>query len=90
VWRHGGGVKVRIECDREDCGNAAEVPIEPDQTPREVAVAEGWGLVRLDDDEVLRCPEHPLRQGLIPPTPPRRVKTVVEQGRRKRLRPGRA
>jgi hypothetical protein len=27
-------------------------------------------LVRLGDEEVLRCPEHPLRQGLIPPTPP--------------------
>jgi hypothetical protein len=77
-------MKIRMECNRDDCGNAAEVPIEPDQTPREVIAAEGWGLIRLDDDEVLRCPEHPLRLGLIPPAPPR-VKTVAEQGRRKRL-----
>jgi hypothetical protein len=60
---------LRLECDRVDCANAVEVPIGPDQTPGEVVAAEGWGLVRLGDEEVLRCPEHPLRQGLIRPTP---------------------
>jgi hypothetical protein len=64
------GLVLRLECDRVDCANAVEVPIGPDQTPGEVVAAEGWGLVRLGDEEVLRCPEHPLRQGLIPPTPP--------------------
>jgi len=57
---------LRLECDRVDCANAVEVPIGPDRTPGEVVAAEGWGLVRLGAEEVLRCPEHPLRQGLIP------------------------
>ena len=61
---------LSLECDRVDCASAVEVPIGPHQTPGEVVAAEGWGLVRLGDAEVLRCPEHPLRQGLIPPTPP--------------------
>jgi len=64
---------MRLECDHPDCENLVEVPIEPDETPREVAAAAGWSLVRLGDDEILRCPEHPLRAGLIRPTlPPRR------------------
>lgn len=60
---------LRLECDRPDCENAVEVPIEPEETPSKVVAAVGWGLVRLGDAEVLRCPEHPLRQGLIPPPP---------------------
>ena len=61
---------MRLECDHPDCENLVEVPIEPDETPREVAAAAGWSLVRLGDDEILRCPEHPLRAGLIRPTLP--------------------
>jgi len=62
---------LRLECDRPDCENTVEFPIGPDDTPREVAATEGWTLVRLaEDDEVVRCPEHPLRAGLIAPPPP--------------------
>jgi hypothetical protein len=62
---------LRLECDRPDCENAVEVAIEPDQMPGDVVVAEAWSLVRLaEGDEVVRCPEHPLRAGLIPPAPP--------------------
>jgi hypothetical protein len=62
---------LRLKCDRPECENTVEVSIGPDKTPREVVRAEGWTLVRLaEDDEVVRCPEHPLRAGLIPSTPP--------------------
>jgi hypothetical protein len=61
---------LRLERDRPDCENAVEVPIKPDQTASEAVAAVGWGLVRLGEDEVVRCPEHPLRAGLIRPTLP--------------------
>jgi hypothetical protein len=42
---------IRLECDRPDCENLVEVPIEPDETPREVAAAAagawfGWATTR--------------------------------------------
>lgn len=61
---------LRLECDRPDCENAVEVPIEPDKTPSEVVATVGWSLVRLGEGEVVRCPEHRLRAGLIPPPSP--------------------
>jgi hypothetical protein len=62
---------LRLECDRPDCDNTIQIPIGPNDTPRNVVAALGWSLVRLAEaDEVVRCPEHPLRAGLIPPTSP--------------------